>query len=143
MSVDPATARIAGPPTHEPCSYVAMTTSLGEDAVGDARRGLAWSAYDATEGRLDSDDPLGFAGAALRLADALLPGFTVRTLRLTYYGMVCAGLLLVEAAPDDVERRRRFLVWERLWMLARVSTGRIGGLIGSEGATRHEHSAQR
>ena len=118
-----------------------MTSPVPEDAIGDARRGLAWSAYDPTEGRLDSDDPLGFAAGAQRLADVLLPGLTVRTVRLTYYGMVCAGLRLVEDAPDDAERRRRFLVWERLWMLARVSTGRVGGLLGSEGAGRHLHSA--
>jgi hypothetical protein len=118
-----------------------VTSPGPEDAIGDARRGLAWSAYDPIEGRLDSDDPLGFAAGAQRLADLLLPGLTVRTVRLTYYGMVCAGLRLVEHAPDDAERRRRFQVWERLWMLARVSTGRVGGLLGSEGAGRHLHSA--
>ena len=83
---------------------------LPRDAVGDPAIGLAWSAYDPTEGRLDSDDPLGFAAAALRLADKLLPGLTVRTVDLRYYPMICAGLVAADDADTDEDRRTRFLV---------------------------------
>ena len=106
-------------------------------AVGDPAIGFAWSAYDPTEGRLDSDDPFGFAGAALRLADKLLPGLTVRTTDLRYYPMICAGLLVVGDAHTDQERRHRFLVWEKLWALARVSTGQGRGVLGVNGAGQH------
>lgn len=113
------------------------------DVVGDARRGLAWSAYDPTEGRLDSDDPLGFAAAALRLADQILPGLTVRTVDLRYYPMICAGLLAVEEADGDAERRRCFMIWEKLWAIARVSTGQGSGVLGVNGAGRHLASRHR
>jgi hypothetical protein len=110
---------------------------LARDAVGDAAAAFGWSAYDPTEGRLDSDDPLGFAAAALRLADRLLPGLTVRTVDLGYYPMICAGLLAVDEAETDQQRRLGFLIWEKLWALARVSAGRGRGVLGVNGAGRH------
>ena len=115
---------------------------LPRDAVGDPAIGLAWSAYDPTEGRLDSDDPLGFAAAALRLADKLLPGLTVRTVDLRYYPMICAGLVAADDADTDEDRRTRFLVWEKLWALARVSSGQGAGVLGVNGAGRHLVSNQ-
>jgi hypothetical protein len=114
--------------------------SLPAASLGDPRRSLAWTPYDPIEGRLDSDDPLGFAGAALRLADRIMPGLTVNTTSLGYYPMVCAGFELIEAnAPDmdDGHVRDRFLVWEKLWALARVCAGRGAGVLGVQGASRH------
>jgi hypothetical protein len=116
---------------------------LPADAIGDPRRAVAWSAYDPTEGRMDSDDPLGFAAGALRIADRILPGLTVRTLDLRYYLMVSVGLLAVEQAESDRERRRQFLVWEKLWALGRVATGQGRGVLGVNGAARHLASAHR
>ena len=116
---------------------------LPVEAVGDAARAISWSAYDPTEGRMDSDDPLGFAAGALRLADQILPGLTVRTINLRYYPMICAGLLAVEDADQDFERRRRFMIWEKLWALARVSTQQGQGVIGVNGAGRHLASQHR
>lgn len=104
--------------------------------------GFGWSAYDPTEGRMDSDDPLGFAAAALRLADRLLPGLTVRTVELSYYPMICAGLLAIADAETDEQRRAGFLTWEKLWALARVNAGQGRGVLGVNGAGRHLASRQ-
>jgi len=117
-----------------------MPPSLPAASVGDPYHSLAWTPYDPTEGRLDSDDPLGFAAAALRLADRIMPGLTVRTISLGYYPMVCAGFELVEANAgdlDDGKVRDYFLVWEKLWALSRVCTGRGSGVLGVRGASRH------
>jgi hypothetical protein len=113
---------------------------MPEVDIGDPYRSLAWTPYDPTEGRLDSDDPLGFAAAALRLADRIMPGLTVRTIRLGYYPMICAGCELVETNlrdADDGQLRDYFLVWEKLWALSRVCSGRGAGVLGVQGASRH------
>jgi hypothetical protein len=91
---------------------------------------------------MDSDDPLGFAAAALRLADKLLPGLAVRTVDLRYYPMICAGLLAIDDADTEEQRRRRFLVWEKLWALARASSGQGRGVLRVNGAGRHLASRQ-
>jgi hypothetical protein len=92
-----------------------------------------WTRYSDLDGESRPTDPLRFNMYAVRLGNVLLPGITNRVGRLRYFGMVCAGLERTRPADAWNEReharmaRRRFLPFERSWVLANViaADGRI------------------
>src|SRR5438034_1338332 len=50
---------------------------------------------------------------------------------------------LAQSPSHGRERRRRFMIWEKLWALARVSTHQGRGVLGVNGAGRHLVSRHR
>ena len=77
------------------------------------------------EGDFTPEDPLAIDYVGQQLGNDLWPGFTTRTDRAGYYVMVCYGLRIVDEIiaehglpRGDLERRRQFGRWERLWAVA-------------------------
>jgi hypothetical protein len=83
------------------------------------------SAWDPRAASSGSIDPLGALRPFTAIATTLLPGVTTITSRVRYLSWVCAGLRLLDEAPDAPAggkagraRRQRILAWERLVALA-------------------------
>ena len=91
-----------------------------------------------------SQDPLGFAPSAERLADVFAPGLTVNTRSVRYYQLLTAGLQL-SANSNVSDPRSVVLRSERLWAmasyLANPDRGRQPGS-GLAGITRVRDAAR-
>ena len=92
------------------------------------------SAWDPRAAASGSIDPLGALRPFTAIATTLLPGVTTITSRVRYLSWVCAGLRLLDEAPNPPSggragraRRQRILAWERLVALATGTYARTKG----------------
>lgn len=101
------------------------------------------SAWDPRAASSGSIDPLGALRAFTAIATALLPGVTTITSRVRYLSWVCAGLRLLDEAPDAPSggragraRRQRILAWERLLALATGTFAKAEGVAEDDACWR-------
>ena len=93
------------------------------------------SAWDPRAVAAGSIDPLGALRSFTAIATTLFPGITTITSRVRYLSWVCAGLRLLDEAPNPPSggragraRRQKILAWERLVALATGTYARTEGV---------------
>lgn len=101
------------------------------------------SAWDPSAAATGSIDPLGALRPFTAIAGTLLPGVTTITSRVRYLSWVCAGLRVLDTAPNAPvggragrARRQRILAWERMLALATGVYAKAEGLPEGDPAWR-------